>query len=90
MPPTRSTGSSAIPVTTKPTPPIACRRARHSRTERGWSSRPLITVAPVVVMPDIDSKSASTGVSPPSHSGSPPASPAVSQTEAVSRKVCIR
>ena len=59
IPPTLRIGNSAMPVTMKPTPPTACRAARQKMMPRGVSSRPDITVEPVVVIPDIASKNAS-------------------------------
>ena len=41
-------------MTMKPMPPSQCRMARHKRMPGGATSRPTITVAPVVVMPDTD------------------------------------
>ena len=52
MPPTRSMGRITIAVTMMPIPPIHCRIARQSRIPRGVESRPVMTVAPVVVRPD--------------------------------------
>ena len=90
IPPTRSIGRKAIPVTTKPTPPIHCSSARHSRIPCAVVSSPAITVEPVVVIPDIASKKASVNVSCHSQSGSAPTLAPVIQTVAVSRKVCRR
>ena len=56
----------------------------------GKVSSPDITVAPVVVSPEIDSKIASTIGMPQISSGSAPASPPVSHTDDVSTKVCTR
>ncbi len=44
---------------TMPTPPYHCIIARQSSMPRGASSRPVKTVAPVVVSPDMASKKAS-------------------------------
>ena len=59
IPPTLSMGRTAIAVTTIPTPPIHCSRARHIKTPRGISSRPVMMVDPVVVMPEVASNRAS-------------------------------
>ena len=59
MPPTRSCGRMATAVTMMPTPPIQWRIERQRSRPRGIVSRPLRTVAPVVVMPDTLSKKAS-------------------------------
>ena len=59
IPPTRSMGRIETAMTTTPRPPSHCSMERHIRTPGGWSSSPLITVAPVVVMPLIASKKAS-------------------------------
>ena len=42
-----------------PSPPSHCRMLRHSNNPGGAESKPVITVAPVVVIPDIASKNAS-------------------------------
>jgi len=59
MPPTRSMGSTVRAMMMMPSPPSHCRMPRHSRMPGGAVSRPTITVAPVVVMPDMASKKAS-------------------------------
>ncbi len=63
MPPTRSTGRMATAVTMMPMPPIRWRSARQSSRPFGCSARPTITVAPVVVRPDMASKKASAKLS---------------------------
>jgi hypothetical protein len=59
MPPTPSSGRIATANTMMPMPPSQCSEARHSVSACGRLSRPLMTVAPVVVRPDIASKYAS-------------------------------
>ena len=59
MPPTPSSGSTATVSTMMPIPPIQCRRWRQRLIEGARSSRPLITVEPVVVRPEAASKNAS-------------------------------
>ena len=59
MPPTPSIGIRAIAMTMIPRPPSHCRMPRHKRIPGGAVSRPVITVEPVVVIPDIASKKAS-------------------------------
>ena len=49
-------------MTTIPTPPNHCNRARHNKIPGGACSRFLKTVAPVVVRPEIDSKKESVNV----------------------------
>ena len=53
----------ATPMTMMPIPPSHCSKERQSRMPGGASSRPVTTVEPVVVMPDIASKKASASVS---------------------------
>jgi hypothetical protein len=60
MPPTRRKGRMRIAIRTMPTPPIHCSSERQRRIPGGRSSRPLSTVEPVVVRPEIVSKKAST------------------------------
>ena len=59
MPPTCRIGRMATAMTMMPMPPSHWSRARHSRMPGGAESRPVITVEPVVVTPDMDSKKAS-------------------------------
>ena len=59
MPPMPSAGRMAIAVAMIPMPPIHCRSARHSSIPGGAFSSPVMTVPPVVVMPDTASKKAS-------------------------------
>ena len=74
MPPICSAGSRLIAVTTIPTPPSHWSNARHSRKPGESRSRPVITVEPVVVMPEVASNTASPKVSPksPKTKGSAP------------------
>ena len=60
-PPTRRRGRTASASTTMPMPPIHWLNWRQSMSERSTVSYSIRTVAPVVVIPDIASKSASTG-----------------------------
>jgi hypothetical protein len=64
MPPTPSKGSTATASTMIPMPPIQCRLQRHRLMDCGRASRPLSTVEPVVVSPDIVSKYASVKLRP--------------------------
>ena len=75
-----------------PTPPMACSNARHSSSPAGMWSRPTITVAPVVVRPDMVSNSASAGLSLewPNISGNDAKTLTTIQVSTVSRKVCRR
>ncbi len=59
MPPTRSSGRIATAMAMKPMPPSHCSSERHSSRPGEASSRPVRTVPPVVVMPDMLSKKAS-------------------------------
>ena len=66
IPPILSMGKIAIAVTIIPTPPIHCKMARHNKIPLLTSSSPVITVDPVVVIPDTASKRASVKLSPTS------------------------
>ena len=79
-----------MPATMKPTPPIHWRIARHIRMPRSVPSSPVITVDPVVVMPDMASKKASVKDRSQSQSGKAPAAAAIIQVLPVSRKECRR
>ena len=59
MPPICSSGSTAMAVTMMPTPPSHCRMERQIRMPGGALSKPMMTVEPVVVRPDMASKKAS-------------------------------
>ena len=59
MPPTPSIGMTEIAMTMMPRPPSHCNRPRQTRIPGGAVSRPMITVEPVVVIPDIASNTAS-------------------------------
>ena len=71
-----------------PMPPSHCRIARQIRMPGGASSSPTITVEPVVVMPDMDSKKASVKDRPRSENtrGSEPKSAMTSHALAVIMK----
>ncbi len=56
MPPMLSTGSRIIARRITPIPPIQVTMPRQSSTPRGRSSSPTITVAPVVVIAEVNSK----------------------------------
>jgi len=60
IPPTFSNGSTGIAITIIPMPPSHCKIALHIRIPFGALSRSVIMVDPVVVIPDILSKKAST------------------------------
>ncbi|MCY1400256.1 hypothetical protein D9M71_153320 [compost metagenome] len=59
MPPMRSSGRIATAMPMKPMPPSQCSSERQMRMPGDMLSRPLSTVAPVAVMPDMLSKKAS-------------------------------
>ena len=59
MPPICSIGKTDTAITIIPSPPSHCRMPRQSNMPGGMKSKPVITVAPVVVSPEIDSKNAS-------------------------------
>ncbi|MNN23301.1 hypothetical protein D3C81_1366940 [compost metagenome] len=59
MPPTRNSGRIATAMPIKPMPPNQCSMERHINKPGDAVSRPVSTVEPVVVMPDIVSKNAS-------------------------------
>ncbi|MNV52181.1 hypothetical protein D3C71_1442610 [compost metagenome] len=59
MPPMRNSGRIATAMPMKPMPPIQCSNERHIRMPGDMLSRPLSTVAPVAVMPDMLSKNES-------------------------------
>ena len=61
IPPAPENGSTAITNTSTPMPPINWVSARQSRMPRGTPSSTGITVAPVVVRPETDSKIAAMG-----------------------------
>ena len=90
MPPTRNSGRNTIATTMMPTPPSHCIKPRHKSNPFGSSSRPSITVEPVVVRPDMASKNASTKRSSvsPNIKGKAPNSGSASHTPVVSKKVC--
>ena len=64
MPPILSMGRTAIAMTMMPMPPSHCSKARHSKIPFGAVSSVVITVEPVVVMPDIASKKESVKLNP--------------------------
>ncbi len=70
-----------MPSTMIPIPPIHCVKLRQNRMPCGRDSMSEKTVAPVVVNPDTDSKSAWTGESmtPVNRYGSAPKTPIASQ-----------
>src|SRR5690554_3648816 len=59
MPPTPSMGKMATANTIIPIPPNHCSCWRYHKIDLGRLSKPVITVAPVVVQPEKDSKKAS-------------------------------
>lgn len=56
IPPTLRNGSTDIAMMMIPIPPSHCRIARQRRIPGGAVSRPVMTVEPVVVIPDMASK----------------------------------
>ncbi|MNI79148.1 hypothetical protein D3C73_1355830 [compost metagenome] len=59
IPPTRSSGRIATAMPIKPIPPSQCSIERQINNPGEAVSRPVRTVEPVVVIPDIVSKNAS-------------------------------
>lgn len=59
IPPIRSNGRIATAMPMKPMPPSQCSIERQIRIPGDMLSRPLSTVAPVAVMPDMLSKNES-------------------------------
>ena len=59
MPPTRSSGRIATAMPMKPMPPSQCSIERQMSRPGEAASRPVSTVEPVVVIPDMVSKKAS-------------------------------
>jgi hypothetical protein len=55
----RSNGRIATAMPIKPIPPIQCSKERHIRMPGDMVSRPVSTVEPVAVMPDMLSKNES-------------------------------
>jgi hypothetical protein len=92
MPPTLNIGSIAIAITIIPTPPNHCNNARQSRIPGGALFKPIITVDPVVVMPDIDSKKASAmlRLSPEKTKGKAPTAATATQLIVVSKNACLK
>ncbi len=90
MPPTRRNGIMMMPTTIIPTPPIHCIIERQTKIACGVSSRPDITVAPVVVNAETASKYASATDRPSSTSGIAPNTGKSVQASAVTRKPCRR
>ena len=90
MPPTRSSGKKTIATTMIPTPPNHCSIDRQRSSPSGRSSSFTKTVAPVVVMPDIASNTASTTRASvaPMMKGTAPNSGSATQTAVARRKVC--
>ncbi len=77
-------------TTMMPMPPNHCSIERQSSSPSGSASSPENTVEPVVVIPDIASKKASTGRASisPSTKGRAPKNGNAIQIRVVSRKVC--
>ena len=90
MPPTCSSGRTETAMTMMPRPPSHCSTPRHRFMPGESASRSPITVAPVVVRPEIDSKNASVklGTAPESHSGTAPSIDSHTQTSTVITKAC--
>ena len=89
IPPMPSMGRIATANTIMPIPPNHCSCCRYSNSDRGRSSRPAITVAPVVVRPDTDSNNASardSGTASLVRKGTEPKLPRTIQNNAVTRK----
>ncbi len=90
MPPTDSIGSTAIAITTIPTPPSHCNRARQIKIPGDAISIFTNTVDPVVVMPETDSKIESVMLSSSSLNinGNAPKTLMMTQAPLVSRNAC--
>lgn len=88
IPPTRRYGMMNNPKTTMPTPPSQHMSDRHIRTPGGASSSPTITVDPVVVIAETDSKSAcaKSRSRDDIHSGKAPINAKVDQSTLTSKK----
>ena len=88
MPPTPSSGSTASAMTMMPRPPNHSSAWRQKFSDGGSWSRPVSTVEPVVVRPDMASKKAPVKVSPGmrSSSGSAAAAGSSTQPRVTSRK----
>src|SRR5690606_2147383 len=88
MPPTRRYGMMKRPSARMPTPPSQWSSERHIRTPGGAWSSPTITVEPVVLIAETDSKKACAKVSfsDESHSGLAPVTQAESHGMLTARK----
>ena len=84
-PPIPSKGMIAIARTIKPIPPSHCKSCLYRSNDLGSSSKPVITVAPVVVIPDIDSKNESIGAIPNSKNGIDPTLANISQKNVITK-----
>jgi hypothetical protein len=91
IPPTRRIGRIATPMTMMPMPPSHCRIARQRRIPGGAVSSPMITVEPVVVIPEVASKIASATLRSSSENANGRAlKPHVTaQTMVTRRKACL-
>ena len=83
-------GSIAIAKMTIPTPPRPLRIARHNKKDRGKASISAKTVAPVVLMPDAASKTASAPEIPYNIKGIAASSVTENQLMTVSRYACCK
>ena len=92
IPPTFRRGNTVIAITTIPIPPSHCIIDLHSKILLGLSSKFVIIVAPVVVIPDILSKNASLKVREIGESinGMDPNTAIKNQASVVNKKVCCK
>ena len=92
IPPTLNNGSTVIAITITPIPPSHCRIALHIKIPFGAMSKLVIIVDPVVVIPDILSKKASTidKLRLDSKKGMLPNIAIHSQDKVVRRKACCK
>ena len=79
-------GITAIAKTIKPMPPIHCNNCLYNNKDSGRTLRFGITVAPVVVIPDIDSKKESINVIPLRIKGIEPAEDKTIQKSVITKK----
>ena len=89
MPPTPSMGNTAMARTMMPMPPNHWSCWRYNKMERGRSSSPSMTVAPVVVKPERDSNTASVTLSwgwSDNIRGKAPYKPKTAQNRTVTKK----
>ena len=92
IPPTFNNGRTVIAITMTPIPPSHCKIALHIRIPFGEFSKLVIIVDPVVVIPDMLSKKASTidKLRLDSKNGIDPKTAILNQDKVVRRKACCK